>query len=208
MSALATSHTVNDHQSLLGNGGVHTRRFTHNGHVNLGQMGQGQRESVSTAHLLFARCQIHQVVIGFASQYPIYLQKRNQSASAVVGAQSIQTVALDSGREWVTRPRCHRLHRVDVCIEQQRRFLWVNVLLNENIVPNAFIGQAPLPDEIGKNVRSGSLFTAYRRCLDELHQQLHRIIRILLYLHNWCKVTKFFTFHFSLFTFFRTFAPN
>ena len=154
MSALAASHTVNDHQSLLGNGRVHTRRFTHNGHVNLGQMGQGQRESVSTAHLLFARSQIHQIIIigvlrGTASENAIHLQQRYQPASAVVGAQSVQTVALDGGREWVTRPRCHGFHRVDVRIKQQCRFLWVNVLLNENIVPNPFIGHAPLPDEIG-----------------------------------------------------------
>ncbi len=128
---------------------MHTRRFTHNGHVNLGQVGQGQGKAVLTAHLLFARSQIHQIVIGFASQYPIHLQQAYQPAPAVVGAQSIQTVALDSGRKRVTRPRCHRFHRVDVCIEQQRRFLRVNVLLNENIVPNAFIGHAPLPDEIG-----------------------------------------------------------
>ena len=42
MTALAVGYTINNHQPLLGNGWLHASGLTDDGHVNLGQLGQGQ----------------------------------------------------------------------------------------------------------------------------------------------------------------------
>ena len=36
MAALAMGHTVDDHQSFLGNGGLQSRRLTNDSHIDVG----------------------------------------------------------------------------------------------------------------------------------------------------------------------------
>ena len=120
MAALAVRHAVDDHESLLGHGGLHARGLAHDGHVNLRQLGQGQRKAASTADLLLAGGEVDQVVRrGRTPERAVGGQQAHQSAAAVVAAQAVEGVALDGGAEGVARPCADGLHRVDVGVEQQ-----------------------------------------------------------------------------------------
>ena len=154
MPTLSSCYAVNHHQTFLGNGRAHACRLTHDGHINLRQFGKCQTETIVAAHLLFTRCQVHQVVTGsvwrdFIAPYPVYLQQADQSATTVVGAQTIEPVPFHDGIKRIARPGRHRFHRVDVCIQQQGLLRRIELLLNENIVADAPVRHSPLPDEIG-----------------------------------------------------------
>ena len=62
MPTLSSCYAVNHHQTFLGNGRAHACRLTHDGHINLRQFGKCQTETIVAAHLLFTRCQVHQVI--------------------------------------------------------------------------------------------------------------------------------------------------
>ena len=62
MAALAVSDTINHHQTFLGNGWMHPGRFTHNGHIYLGQFGQCQRKASRTADLFLTRSEIYYII--------------------------------------------------------------------------------------------------------------------------------------------------
>ena len=184
MSTLAVGHGVDHHQPLLGNGRLHAGGFAHDGHINLRQKGQRQRDAVGSAHLLFARGQIHQIVascflplascfLPIASQIPIHLQQAHQPTPTVVAAQSVESVALDGGRIGVACPAAHGFHRVDVRIEQQRGLVGVQFLLHQDVVADACHRQSASVDEIGQNIGCHRFVAAGRRCADELAEQLY-----------------------------------
>ena len=63
MSAFAIGCAVYHHQSFLGNGRLHARRLTHDGHIYLGQFGQCHPEAAFSADLFLAGSQVHQVIL-------------------------------------------------------------------------------------------------------------------------------------------------
>ena len=91
MAALSMCHTVNHHQSLLGNGRIHSCWFADYRHVNRRQFWQNSRKAILPTDLLFARSDIYYIIryILLLRKDTIHLQQTYQSTSAVVSPQSV-----------------------------------------------------------------------------------------------------------------------
>ena len=130
VSTLAVRRKVEHHKSLLSHSRLHAGRFSNDSHVDMWQQRYGTAYAVLARHFLLCRCQVYDVIActSLLVEVSECLQQRHQSASAVVRAESVQSVAVKLRLEGVACPRRHWSHRVYVCVEQKGRLVAVVVL--------------------------------------------------------------------------------
>ena len=192
MTALPMRNTVNDHQSFLSDGRLHPRRLAHDGGINHRQVGEYGRETVLTAHLLLTGGDINEIIrkIFLLRQDAVCLQQTDQSATAVVTAQSVEFTIFDGWCKRVPCPCRHRFHRVDVCVQQQSGFLLTESFRHHQVVADTLTGESPHFNLLLQDVSSSLLVSADRGGTDEPAQQFHRFVCIFLVCHIFCKDTK------------------
>lgn len=121
VSGLSVCGAVEHHESFFGYGGVHSGGFAYECHVDVRQSGEYCLNATETGYFLFGRSQIDEVPRygGVVFEGEKHLHECAESSSAVVAAESVESVVLPSGVEGRERPPFGRAHGVDMCIEEE-----------------------------------------------------------------------------------------
>ena len=179
VSRLAVSRDVEHHQPLFGDGRLHAGRLSDECDVNLRQQGQNALYAAFSAHFLFGAGQEDEVVEASAFfEKGEDMQERDQAGTVVVGSEAVDAASFASGAERVALPSAYGLHRVDVCVQQQRLFRGVEPrLYRPDVVAHSLYLKAEFALHIVlQEVGSRLLLPAYARHLDEPTQQPHRFL--------------------------------
>ena len=156
--------TIEHHQALLGNSGIHSRRFADNSKINLTQLRKHGTHAIHASNLLLSRGKHYQIIrlLRFCQ-----LRKGNnhshQASARIVTTQAIQLITLNRGRKGIARPLRIGLHRVNMGIEQNRRLRLIALpRLYPHIITHTPWSKAHLRELRLHNIGSGSLVTANR----------------------------------------------
>ena len=168
-------YDIEHHESFLGNGRLHTGRFTDDGNFHGREQRQDTRDAVFSRNFFFGRGQINDIVGLFLGSEPRkHLQERHQTSATVVAAQSVEHIAILLRTIGIARPGSHGLHRVEMGIEEQGGTVLVEVGIEcPHVVGFATGLESEVADGLLHDV--GSLFfaTAYGGCGNEVFQQFN-----------------------------------
>lgn len=177
MSRFAVGGAVQDHQSFLCHGGLHLGGLADDGDIHLRQAGQGFLDAILAGHFLFGGGKENEIPRQFfTAQGEEDVEETDESAAAVVAAESEESVAFLRRGERVALPARHGFHGVNVGVEQDGSFVGREAgLFAPHVVTDALGRRTFLFQIVFQKIGTVVFFATERRTPNEFCKQRNGI---------------------------------